>query len=202
MKKWLFLALLIGALVWWWHEPAADWPGLPAARDPVQHTQDLPGPFMHGDYTITPLARYSVTAVVLGAERYRQDINAKLSPVDLALAWGPMSAAHAINGLKISQSSRWYEYRWGAEGPPLHPAEIAFHSANTHCLPSTPALRKKLLSVRRHELVTLTGYLVEISGPGGYRWRSSLTRDDTGGGACEVVWLTALESRPIPRGGK
>ncbi len=197
MKKWLALVLLVGALAWWLHEPAADWPGLPARHEPTQDTRDLPAPFAHGDYTLTPLARYSLTAVVLGRERYRHDVNAALSPVDLALGWGPMSSAHAINGLKISQSSRWYEYRWGAEGPPLHPSEIAFHSANTHCLPANAEIRRRLLAVRRHQLVTLSGYLVEVTGPNGYRWRSSLTRGDTGAGACEVVWITALESTPI-----
>jgi len=59
-------------------------------------------------------------------------------------------------------------------------------------------VRKKLLSVRRHELVAMSGYLVAVSGPGSYQWRSSLSRDDTGGGACEVMWITALESTPIP----
>jgi len=197
MKKWLCLALLVAVTAWWIHEPDADWRGLPAAREPEQDTQQLPPPFKHGDYTITPLARYALQAVVLGRERYRHDINAALSPVDLALGWGPMSAASAINGLKISQSGRWYEYRWGAEGPPLAPSEIVRHSANTHCIPATPEIRKKLLAVRRHDLVALGGYLVEISGPDGYRWRSSLTRDDTGGGACEVVWIVSLESARI-----
>lgn len=198
MKKWLVPAVLLVALAWWWHEPAADWPGLPASHDPRQDAQQIPPPFVHGDYTITPLARYALQAVVLGRERYRHDINARLSPVDLALGWGPMSAASSINGLTITQSGRWYEYRWGAEGPPLDVADIALHSANTHCIPSTAEIRKKLLAVRRHELVALGGYLVEVTGPDGYRWRSSLSRTDTAGGACELVWITSLESAPIP----
>lgn len=198
MKKLLVLALLAVVTAWWIHEPDAAWPGLPASRDPEQDTSQLPPPFIHGDHTITPLARYALQAVVLGRERYRNDINADLAPVDLALGWGPMSAASAINGLRISQSGRWYEYRWGSEGAPLHPSDIARHSANTHCIPSSPEIRKKLLAVRRHDLVALGGYLVEVSGPNGYRWRSSLTRDDTGGGACELVWIVSLDSAPIP----
>jgi hypothetical protein len=198
MKKWLVLVALLAALAWWLHEPAADWHGLPAPRPPVQDAQNLPPPFAHGEFTVTPLARYALTAVVLGTERYRHDPVAGLAPVDLALGWGPMSAAPAINGLHITQSSRWYEYRWGAEGPPIPSSEIARHSANTHCLPSTPELREKLLAVRRHDLVALGGYLVEITGPRDYRWRSSLTRDDTAGGACEIVWITSLASAPIP----
>lgn len=198
MKKWLILITLIAGLAWWLHEPAAAWKGLPAAREPQQDTQQLPAPFAHGDLTITPLARYGITAVVLGRERYRNDPAADFAPVDLALGWGPMSSAAAINGLSISQSGRWYEYSWGAEGSPLSVTEIASHSANTHCLPSTPEIRKKLLRVCRHELVAMGGYLVEVRGPDGYRWRSSLSRDDVAGGACEVFWITSLESAPIP----
>ena len=154
-------------------------------------------PFVVGELTITPLARYALQAVVLGRERYRHDPAADFAPLDLALGWGPMSAASALNGLSVSQSGRWYEYRWDADGPPLDPADIARHSANTHCLPATREIRKKLLAVRRHDLVALSGYLVAVDGPNGYRWRSSLTRDDTAGGACEIVWITALESAPI-----
>lgn len=198
MKKWLLLAALVALLVWWLHEPAAGWKGLPAARPPQQDATQLPPPFKHGDYTVTPLARYALQAVVLGRERYRNDRGAELAPVDLALGWGPMSAANAINGLTISQSGRWYEYRWSAEGPPLDPGEIARNSANTHCIPATPEIRQKLLAVRRHDLVALGGYLVEVTGSDGYRWRSSLTRDDTAGGACELVWIVSLDSAAIP----
>lgn len=199
MKKWLFLAALIAAGWFVLHEPAAAWKGLPAPRDPQQDTQQLPAPFPAGEYTITPLARYGLKAVVLSRCRYRYDGGAKLGPVDLALGWGPMSAAAVINDLNISQSGRWYEYRWGSKGAPLEPDTIARHSANTHCLPATDEVRKKLLAVRRHDVVALSGYLVSVTGPGGYRWNSSLSRDDTGGGACEVMWITSLESAPIPK---
>jgi hypothetical protein len=44
-------------------------------------------------------------------------------------------------------------------------------------------------------VVALTGYLVEVRGPDGFRWRSSLTREDTGNGACELVWVEKLDVR-------
>ena len=43
----------------------------------------------------------------------------------------------------------------------------------------------------------MTGYLVNATGPGGEAWNSSLRRDDTGNGACEVFYVTdasAVES--------
>jgi len=192
MKKFLFLLLLAGGIYWWQHEPPATWRGLPASRDPVQLSTQLPAPLKHGDYTIKPLARYEIKAVVLGRERYRYDDGANLSPVDLALGWGPMSSAGVINELNMSQSGRWYEYSWSEE-PPLSPDLIAAHSANTHCIPASPAVRSQLLAIRRLDVVTLKGYLVEVGGPKGYSWRSSLSRTDTGGGACEVMWITAIE---------
>jgi len=196
VKKFLAFALVATAAWFFWHEPAAAWIGMPAAREPVQSESNLPSAFPHGDYTVTPLARYTVTAIVLGRERYRYGDEAELSPLDLALGWGSMSLAGVVNELKISQSGRWYEYRW-SDDPPLEPAQIATSSANTHCLPADKEMRDALLAVKRHDLVTLEGYLVEVAGPKGYRWRSSLTRTDTGARSCEVFWVTSVERKKL-----
>ncbi len=196
MKKLLVLLALVVGTWFYFHDPAAKWRGMPAAQDPVQTTASLPAAFTHDSLTITPLATYRVTAVVLSRSRYRYDPGATIAPVDLALGWGPMSIAGVINDLNISQSGRWYEYSYRAD-PPLDPAVIAHHSANTHCLPANEDVRQYLLAVKRHDVVTLEGYLVEVSGAGGYHWRSSLTRDDTGGGACEVMWITRVTSRKL-----
>jgi len=198
VKKLLVFALIAACGWFYFHESPANWRGMPAAKDPEQTANALPPVFADGDYQITPLARYQLTAVVLGRERYRNDRGASLAPVDLALGWGPMSVADVINDLKISQSGRWYEYAYPGE-PPLDPGLIASHSANTHCLPATSEVRRRLLNVKRHDLVAMEGYLVEVTGPDGYSWRSSLSRDDTAGGACEVMWITGLRVLPTPR---
>ncbi|PTY07571.1 hypothetical protein DB347_04870 [Opitutaceae bacterium EW11] len=196
MKRLVFLGFVFLAIWAWRYQPPARWRGMPAAKDPVQTAAPLPARFTAGDYTVTPLANYSITAVVLGRERYRFDPSAKLSPVDLALGWGPMSVAGTINELRISQGGRFYEYRWSDE-PPLEVEQIVCHSANTHCLPADDHVRKDLLAVRRHELVSLTGYLVQVTNAQGWIWRSSLTRDDSGGGACEVLWVTGVSHRKL-----
>lgn len=196
VKKLIVLVLL--ACCGWLllHEPNANWRGTPAAHEPVQTSPILPATFRSGDFSVTPLATYSLTAVVLSRSRYRYDAGAKIAPVDLALGWGPMSIAGVINELSISQSGRWYEYSYRND-PPLDPTQIARNSANTHCIPANDDVRRQLLDVKRHELVTLSGYLVEVTRADGFRWRSSLTREDTGGGACEIVWITTLEHHPL-----
>jgi len=197
MKRLTFIvAFAVGSWFIFFYESPARWRGIPAAAEPQQTAKDLPKAFLHERYTVTPLARYSITAVVLSRDRYRFDPAADLAPVDLALGWGSMSIAGVINELKISQSGRWYEYSYPGE-PPLDPQAIATHSANTHCLPANAGVKKQLLAVRRHDLVTLEGYLVELTGPDGYHWRSSLSRDDTGGGACEVMWVTGVSRKKL-----
>ena len=196
VKKFIALILLVAAGWFYFHESPARWRGMPAAKDPEQTTAKLPAAFVHDGYTITPLATYKITAVVLSRERYRNDREADLCPLDLALGWGPMSVADIINDLSISQSGRWYEYSWRGEEP-LDPAAITTHSANTHCLPADASIKSQLLAVKRHEVVTLEGYLVDIAGENGYHWRSSLTRDDTGAHACEVMWITSVSSRKL-----
>jgi len=194
VKKFVALILLVAAGWWYFHETPARWRGMPAAGEPVQTTAKLPPRFVQDGYTITPLAHYAITAVVLSRERYRNDREADLCPLDLALGWGPMSIAKVINDLSVSQSGRWYEYSWPGEAP-LDPGLIATHSANTHCLPADAAIKSRLLAVKRHEVVSLEGYLVDITGADNYHWRSSLTRDDTGAHSCEVLWVTAVSSR-------
>ena len=196
VKKVLLLALVALAAWFFWPEAKANWKGMPAAHDPVQMTASLPAPFKRGDYTITPLANYKVTAVVLSRETYGHDRESQLSPIDLALGWGPMSIAGVINELHISQSGRWYEYRWSNE-PPLKPDQIVSHSANTHCLPADDNVRTGLLAVKRHDLVTLEGYLVQVDATDDWHWRSSLTRTDTGAHACEVFWITGVSRKPL-----
>jgi hypothetical protein len=196
MKKIAVLCLFVAALWFTFHEPAAHWRGMPAPRDPFQDSYELPPPFKHAQYTIHPLATFSITAIVLHRERYRYDTCADLSPLDLALGWGPISVASVVNGLDISQSDRWYEYSWKGD-PPVSPNLIPTHAGNFHCLPADDHVRDQLLAIHKHDLVDLHGYLVEVDGPGGYCWRSNLTNYSLGEHGCRVMWITRVSDRRL-----
>jgi hypothetical protein len=181
--------LLVLAVGWWWwsSRPIPRPDGVLVPGDPVQEAV-LDGPhFQIGNYDLHALAHFEVDARVLSAERYRTGREAELSPIDLALGWGPMSSNAAIDALSISQGSRFYQYSWSStKDLPLKPGDIATHSANMHMIPLDSVTRETLLGARRGNLVHLVGWLVEAKARDGWHWRSSLSRGDTGGGACEV----------------
>jgi hypothetical protein len=49
--------------------------------------------------------------------------------------------------------------------------------------------------VRVGAIVHFDGELVEAAARDGWTMRSSLTREDTGNGACELVWVEHLDLR-------
>ena len=128
---------------------------------------------------------------MLAREDYRFDAESRLSPTDLALGWGRMSDSAVIGQLEIGQSARFYHYRWRGQ-PPIPPAEIVRSSANMHMIPANAAVARDLDRVRVGQVVSLRGRLVEAQRSDGWHWRSSLTREDSGGGACELVLVDAI----------
>ncbi len=143
--------------------------------------------FQFDKYKITPLADFQLIAKVLSEEHYRIGREAELSPVDLALGWGPMAIQENLNALTITQSGRWYH--WRTDNFPIPRRDIETNSANMHFIPANNLIKTKLKSIKKGDTVKLMGYLVHIDGNDGWRWTSSLTRNDTGGHSCEVILL-------------
>lgn len=191
--KWLLAAIiLIFAVQHWRNRPLPVPPGSIAPNDPVQTMLSKGTVYEQNNYNLTALADFTVEARVLSKQTYSSDREAQLAPVDLALGWGAMSDTAVLDKLSIGQSNRFYFYRWEKE-PPRPAFEIASHSANMHLIPTTSAVEKALKEVRVGQVVRIKGQLVEAKAADGWRWRSSLTREDTGAGACELIRVEAVE---------
>lgn len=136
-------------------------------------------------YTISSLATFELKAKVLSRKNYSFGRESDLSPTDLALGWGRMSDESVLESISISQSGRWY--RWRSNTLPIPKQEIQISSANMHMIPKNELVREQLSQIKKGDVVTLSGNLVRVDAPDGWSWTSSLTRSDTGDGACEVV---------------
>jgi hypothetical protein len=194
-KKILFivLVLLAGMAYRDWSLREIEYPpGVLVAEVPKQVDVERLASVAMDDYELTPRAEFEIRARVLSREDYSWGTEADLSPMDLALGWGVMSDQAVIDQIEISQGSRWYYTRYQLPAP-ISNREIIQNSGNMHMVPAHSRIRKKLKGVRVGDIVRLRGQLVDIDHPSGWYWRTSLRRDDTGGGSCEIVYLEEIE---------
>lgn len=191
MRKFLLLAVL-AAIAWffWPDQGKRHPPGILVAEEPIQTAVAENKPWEMNGYTITPLAEFQLKARVLSRHRYWLDRESELSPIDLLLGWGPMTDQSVLDQLSLSQRSRWYE--WEAGKLPIPGREIETHCANMHMVPANPEIKKQIKSARTGDIIELKGYLVAIEAADGWKWKSSLSRSDTAGGSCELVWVDAF----------
>jgi len=197
VPRWLWLLALLVALAWYWHDsrPVTHPPGVLVAEAPLQEPLDAaPAALRKGDFTIKPLAKFALTARVLGRADYRWDALARLVPVDLALGWGRMSDSDVLDKVHVSQSGRFY--LWQVRQFPIPEREIVESSANMHLIAADDGIERAIKRTRVGDVVSFDGYLVEADWPNGARTVSSLTRSDTGAGACEVVWVENFTIAP------
>lgn len=182
------LAAELSALV---ASPAGFDPTLSIDREPLQINLAEPESLRVGEYQFSLMADFQLEARVLGRRDYRRDSSAELSPIDLALGWGPMARDDILQHVDISQRGRFYY--WRVQAYPIPRNEIIRSSANMHMIPASQAVLDELKRTREGSRVRLRGYLVNVDRDDGWRWRTSMVRTDTGSGACEVVLVTLAE---------
>lgn len=165
-----------------------------------------------GVQKIKPLATYKIQGVVLSTSRYSESFDqaAVASSWDVALAWGTVADPRVLNEIKPRQYGRFVFWngispaaektlfpllRASKETEKLNPREILERNiANIHVICDN-SVSRKIKRLRKGQVITLHGDLVEVQFPGTSRtWKSSLTRDDTGNGACEIMHVRSISS--------
>jgi len=188
----LILVLVTGFYQYWGQREVAHPQGVLVSETPIQKDTKA-GPIKYKNVVLDPLAEYALKARVLSTERYWIDKMSRIVPVDVALGWGAMSDTKVLDGLRMWQEGRFYFYAW-REAPPIDPQIITKSSANMHLIPSTEYVEQEIKKLRKGQIVDLRGYLVRINFPDGSDAKSSLAREDSGAGACEIMWVQSIQT--------
>lgn len=205
MLRLLLLGGFAAAMAWGAYDAWPRFPfhppvGVLAPAEPVQQMTPERDLGEVSGYHLTAVADYTITARVLSTRRYGSERGGSLVPVDVAVGWGRMSDGAVLSRLRISQSFRFFFYEW--EGaPPIPQREIEAHAANMHLIAGNSAVAHAVARLHAGEVVTFRGQLINARGPNGEIWNTSLSRTDTGPGACELFRVESLareEALPVP----
>lgn len=181
-------ALALAYMLWaHWLRPLPNLADMPASQPAVNGVQSVNG------YQIHELEGYSGEFRILGQQQYSSGREAEFSPLDLAVGWGEMARPEIYSKVEVRQSNRWYY--WHVNEFPIPRRDIETQSANMHIIPANAGVAAALKDLQPGDLVYLQGALVEIQSPDGWRWRSSLSREDTGSGACELMRVDQVIKR-------
>jgi hypothetical protein len=172
-------------------------------REPVQlPTQVAPFETKAGrvTYTVKPVADYEIWGLVVS----RHDSDAwwdwihkassdHLNVVDLCVVFAENVERGAYSGLdyssgqfvcnvETSSAERWQRFSMRA-------------LSNNHLLADRPSIVYRLRGVRVGDQVRIRGSLAEYTHNHGFAFKrgTSLTRDDTGNGACETIYVQDVE---------
>jgi hypothetical protein len=163
-------------------------PGILVDADPRQRPIEQARAFEFKGVRLTPRAELEADVRVLGRSRYRMGKLGEVAPLDIAVGWREMSDSVVLKHIDISQSGRFY--RWSHDGDaPIAETLIIRQSANWHLIPANVLVWRTLEDVRVGDVVTLQGRLVDIDAGEEGMMNTSLTREDAGAGACEVLFV-------------
>lgn len=201
----LQIALGATVLAWlwaWWQtrqlpERAQLLPELSAApRQQPTGAGEFTFAYRGAEYVVQPVASYELRGLVVthndpaGLGDLTHD-ETSVDTKDLCVIWGPNLADDDYRRVSYESSPTWCWYSYRGDDVRFDPTAIA----NNHLVTDRDDLRAVLERVHVGDQVRFKGLLVNYRDrrhPGA--WRSSSTRrDDSGGGACEVVFFDELE---------
>lgn len=166
--------------------------GVLAPNPPTQKTISQNSNWIKDNYSFVPIASFQATAKVLCISSYNYDEMNEFSPVDIALGWGRMSDQKITDQIDIKQQHRWYV--WQTDHFPIPREEIEKNSCNIHIIPANDDIEDKIDNVLRGNIIQLSGKLVNVNKVGeSWIWKSSTRRNDTGSGACEILWVDEIK---------
>jgi hypothetical protein len=178
-------------------------------KEPLQEPVYLP-PFTvtknNITYTITPVFSYRISGLLvtqhnskswidMSHEDWKDFINVK----DISLIWGQNLETNDFRRVSYSHGdwTGYYSYR----------GDVKFDGrcfSNNHLIPANDTIAKTIIGARVGDQVRIKGQLANYARNNSeFHRNTSATRDDSGNGACEIIYVTEFtilnEANPIWR---
>ena len=150
-------------------------------------------------YQVTPLYNYTLRGLIVS--KFTYDIfnmykYGRVFPVDLCMIWGSnvRNGAYLNKAVNFSQDCRWCHVEW------LGNVTFNFNEmSNSHLVVNDERVRKIINSLSAGDQVYISGKLINVKAtllkragpfnPQEFEWKTSITREDSGAGACEVIYV-------------
>lgn len=201
---------LAGAAAGWmlgtvmcWRLPAPDAIKNPLFDQPTQH--EAPQPEFHFSYKgedirVVPVAQYRIAGLIVSHNDpdvwYRFDIthdSKSLNTRDLCLIWGDNLKNGEYEKVSFHNDDYTCQWRYGSGVMRWKDEDVS----NNHLITANDDIRRRINSLTIGDQVVITGRLASYSesrwGPTAPLRQTSMRRNDTGNGACEIILVEGLE---------
>ncbi len=149
-------------------------------------------------YTLTPKATYDISGLVVSQHSGDALLNMyhKADPgniKDVCVVWGEDITNGSYRKVSFSSEEFTCYYGWsGVVSPPFNPEKVS----NNHLIPANNDIDAQIRAIHIGDQIRMKGLLVDYKVTKGgqdiFTRRTSLTRKDTGNGACEILYVTDL----------
>lgn len=178
-------------------------------RDPIQTQLKSANPITfqkdNFSYTITPLYDYDIAGLLVHHLNYNTWYSLSrvdsVFPTDLCLIWGDniKNGSYKSKSVRFTQDFRFCLYYYSGNDTPINNSE----ASNNHLVIQSDNLRKIAENLNTGDQVRIKGKLVNVEArpignigdyePNDLIWPTSVTRDDSGAGACEVIYVESIQ---------
>lgn len=163
------------------------------SKPPLQKEVSTSDAIYKNGYQLFIRDYFEVQGRVLSRRIYLGDERADISPIDVALGWGKMSDVSFLQQVEFRQNNRFLY--WHVNEFPMPRKELEASASNMHLIPEDSRVEHLLKSIKKGQIVTLYGYLVDVKAPDDFIWTTSRSRDDSGDGACEIIYVKEVKIR-------
>ena len=206
---WISLLLLIVSF-WNRNDFSAEMSLLDVLKDPPRQIEKMnqsPFEVSFNDvkYEVIPRYDYELYGLVVsyrhhdGEKRLHAKWNDHLNMMDLCVIWSDSAFSPYLNELSFSSG----EFTCNVETR-SNPAWASFKMnqlANNHLLSIDPKIREQVQQVQIGDQIYLKGQLAEYGVVGSHKRGTSTSREDTGNGACETIYLEEFKILRAAEGG-